>query len=417
MQAADRLRLQRALVWLCRIIVGLTFVISGWAKAIDPWGTLIKVEEYLTVWGLSLPRELTLTGCIALACIEFCTGVLVATGALRRLSVITAGLIMLFMLPLSLYIAIANPVTDCGCFGDFIILSNGATFAKNVVLAALIAYLIIKNTTIKGLYAPPIQWLEIAVSLAFPLLLAFYGYNIQPMLDFRTYKIGTGLFAASEGVTGEKYIYEKDGERRSFDLAELPDSSWSFVDMEMPEADNRAGFEILDEDGEDVSEDLAARGGEMLLLVVPDPGVQFLSRAHLTNELYRYSAHHGVDMVAIVGETGPSLERWKDLTYPRFPVYSATSTALKQLVRGDAALVYTIDGEIKWKRTLASLPPDIVTDTDASGNMLRNVRPVDDGRLHTVLASAWLVSMLIIYLLSLSPKILRCFVRQTKKNA
>ncbi|MDE6468432.1 MAG: hypothetical protein K2L28_05980, partial [Muribaculaceae bacterium] len=314
MQAADRLRLQRAFVWLCRIIVGLTFVISGWAKAIDPWGTLIKVEEYLTVWGFSLPRELTLTGCIALACIEFCTGVLVATGALRRLSVITAGLIMLFMLPLSLYIAIANPVTDCGCFGDFIIISNGATFAKNVVLALLIAYLIFKNSTIKGLYAPPIQWLEIAVSLAFPLLLAFYGYNIQPMLDFRGYKVGTGLFAATEGVTGEKYIYEKDGERRSFDLAELPDSTWTFVDVEIPAADSNAGFEVLDEDGNDVGEDLAARGGEMLFLVVPDPGVQFLSRAHLTSELYRYSARHGVEMGALVGETGRSLERWRGRT-------------------------------------------------------------------------------------------------------
>ena len=90
MKAAAKSRLYTAAVWLARLIAGATFVVSGWAKAIDPWGFIIKVEEYLTVWGMAFPREVVLTGCIALACIEFCTGVMLATGSLKRFSALTA---------------------------------------------------------------------------------------------------------------------------------------------------------------------------------------------------------------------------------------------------------------------------------------------------------------------------------------
>lgn len=185
MKAAAKSRLYTAAVWLARLIAGATFVVSGWAKAIDPWGFIIKVEEYLTVWGMAFPREVVLTGCIALACIEFCTGVMLATGSLKRFSALTALAMMAVMLPLTVYIYIAEPVADCGCFGDFFVISNSATMLKNIVLTALIVFLLIKGPSTAGLYPAPIQWLVITVSFAFPLWLSFVGYNVQPIVDFR----------------------------------------------------------------------------------------------------------------------------------------------------------------------------------------------------------------------------------------
>ncbi|UKI39866.1 MAG: hypothetical protein L6V35_03740 [Alistipes putredinis] len=42
---------KRILADACRIILALTFVFSGFTKTIDPWGTAIKITEYLNSFG------------------------------------------------------------------------------------------------------------------------------------------------------------------------------------------------------------------------------------------------------------------------------------------------------------------------------------------------------------------------------
>ena len=36
---------------ICRIILAATFIVSGFTKVIDPWGTAIKINEYLSIYG------------------------------------------------------------------------------------------------------------------------------------------------------------------------------------------------------------------------------------------------------------------------------------------------------------------------------------------------------------------------------
>ena len=265
MQTVAKIRLRRTLVWAARIIVGFTFIISGWAKSIDPWGFLIKVNEYLTVWGLTVPREAVLTACVGLACVEFCTGAMIAGGSFKRTATWIAAAMMAVMLPLTVYIAVANPVSDCGCFGDFWVISNGATLAKNIVITALIIYLICVNHTVGGIYPAPIQWMEVTFSLAFPLVIAFIGYHVQPLVDFRPYKIGTRIFDENMTADSEKYIYEKDGQEEAFPLDAIPDSTWTFVRVEesgQPAAER--GFEVRDADDYDVSYEIASEKGPVL---------------------------------------------------------------------------------------------------------------------------------------------------------
>ncbi len=165
------------LVWLFRLLVGATFIVSGWAKSIDPWGFIYKIEEYFSVWGLYVPREITLAFAVVLAISEFSVGVLVLTGAMRRAAVWLAAAFMAFMLPLTAYIMIADPVSDCGCFGDFLVLSNTATFLKNLALSAMIIYLMVRNIAVKGIYIPGVQWLVMVGALAYSSCLAFTGYR------------------------------------------------------------------------------------------------------------------------------------------------------------------------------------------------------------------------------------------------
>ena len=415
MKTAVKSRICTAAVWLARIITGATFVISGWAKAIDPWGFIIKVEEYLTVWGLSFPREVVLTGCVTLACIEFCTGVMLATGSLKRFSAMTGLAMMAVMLPLTVYIYFADPVSDCGCFGDFIVISNGATLLKNIVLTALLVFLLIKGPLVRGLYPAPIQWLVITVTFAFPLWLSFVGYNVQPVVDFRPYKLGQPLFS-EDSETQELYIYEKNGKRQTFTLDALPDSTWTFVDMEWTASAAERGFQILDKDGNDVGPELANADVPVLYLVIAEPDMQFLSRAHYVNRLNEYALAHGVEFVALVGATGSALDLWTELTRPRFPVYTVEDTALKQLVRGDGALVYVSGGFVRWKRTLQSMDISLSLTEDEGNIFETGVEAVDNGRLHSAALGIYIVSLIAIYMLSLSPRMLRLFVRRPKPD-
>lgn len=406
MKPENERRLIVLLVWISRILLGGIFIISGWAKAIDPWGFLLKVNDYLAVWDFSLPRELVLTACVVLSCLEFATGVFILFGALKRVAVWSAALMLLFFTPLTLYVAIADPVPECGCFGDFIVLSNTATFIKNLILCIPVVFLLICNRSVKGIYHPAVQWLVGVVSLLFPFVLSFMGYQIQPLVDFRPYPVGSVLFESPQGDEDEEsFIYEKDGVRQTFTLDNLPDSTWTFVEMpeNEPDLSFASGLTVRDESHDDVTDKLVdtSDGAPQIFLIVSNPGVQFLSKSHFVSELSDFAEENGISMVGIIAANGQRLRTWKEWMRPQFPVYTSSDTELKQLVRGDAALVYTEGGIIKWKRTLASSDFSL-SDTES----LRAEEPVDDGRLHGILLLVYLSALLLIYILNLSPRII-----------
>ncbi len=252
-----RLRLRRILVWLCRLAAGAVFVVSGWAKAVDPAGFIIKVGEYLSAWDLQVPHEAIVAGCIALSALEFATGIILASGCLKRVSAIIASAMMAAMLPLTLYIAIANPVADCGCFGDLFKISNWATFWKNIGISAVLGYLLWRNRTVPGIYPAPVQWLVATVSLAFPLALSMMGYHVQPVADFRDYPLVSQIFRSASDTDNvdELFVYERDGRRQAFALDSLPDESWTFVEATAT-SESGADIAVRDDDGDDVSADI-----------------------------------------------------------------------------------------------------------------------------------------------------------------
>jgi len=408
------LRLKRIAVIVARLCVGGAFAVAGWAKAIDPWGLVYKIDDYLSVWGMtSVPHEIIVTAAAALSCVEFLTGILLLTGCLRRSASVLAAAMMAFMLPLTVWIYIANPVSECGCFGDFISLSNGATLAKNILLTLLVVYLLLYNRCVRGLFALPVQWMIVAVSLAFPLYLNVMGYNVQPLVDFRPYPTGSTL--VSDGSDAENdntlYIYERNGRRESFALDALPDSTWTFVDAisQTGDKDITQEIEVLDSDGENILPELIEPHRPQLILLISDPELHFLTRSHYVNSLYDYLSADGVAMIGLVGADGDAFKQWKLLTRPHFDVYPAEDTTLKQLARGEAAVVYLREGRIVWKRSLQSLDAGLPYGGEEASRALDALNPVDTGFHHNVSAGTYILSMVLIYLLSLSPKILNIF--------
>lgn len=389
-------------VWLARIVVGLTFVVSGWAKAVDPWGFIYKIEDYLTVWSIDVAREITLTGAISLSVAEFITGVLIVTGCWRRLSVMVAAGFMTVMLPLTAYIAIADPVPDCGCFGDFIIISNTATFLKNIVLSALVIYLLKYNTRVKGLYRHSLQWQTVAVSLVFVVTVSFIGYRYQPVVDFRPFKTGSVFPPASaEDDPDVTFVYSKDGEEREYDIDNLPDSTWTFVSrIDRTGATEDNSFAVFD--GYDDVTGMLVSDKPLLLLVVNDPGAGYLYRSRLAMQFAGLIEREGGEMVAILAADADDVEKWRNLAAIDTDIFTADDTSLKMLARGDTALVYIVDGHIVWKRNIASFSPDLFDSGESIS--LNEMAVVDDGGVNLRLSLLWIIAMALIYLFNFSRK-------------
>lgn len=410
-----------AVVWLLRVIVGATFVVSGFVKSVDPWGSVIKIGEYLAVWGWDVPSALVTFGAFMLGGVEFVFGMLLVLGCYRRVSVWILLAMMCFMLPLTLYIMIANPVADCGCFGDFIILSNTATFVKNVFITLFLAYLFLFNVRVSGLFIPYVQWIVGGILSFYILAVAFYSYNVQPIIDFRRFAPETRLINTSEDEDEEgeeavfEYIYERDGEKRAFMIDELPDSTWTFVDRHLVNGSTEVsdGFTII-EDGEDIAPDVIAEDGEQFIVTIPDISKVDLSYTYLINELNDFIMERGGSLIALVNSDERGIEWWKDISMASYPIYNTEPTLIKELARGNAALVYLKDGVVKWKRTLSSISYSYVTETPAS-ELIDNLEP----QPYLVLESFTIVAgivLFVIFFFDRSGKLVAWLIRRQKKK-
>ena len=351
-------------VWLFRLIVGGTFIISGVTKLVDLWGTVFKIEDYFTVWQCEVPRTVVLIGAMALSTFEFISGLLVLTGCYRRVLTWLVGLLMAAMLVLTAYIWYADPVSDCGCFGDFIILSNGATFAKNIVLMAMIIYLILYNRRCTSLFKAPIQWIVVTAAVFYSIAISLVGYNIQPLLDFRPYPVGAPLLGDESSDGGDvQFVYSCDGVEKVFGSDELPDedAGWAYVRRIEPEADDSKTLTAYDPvTGEDVTFDYLEGADSLLILVLPEPSRADLSNTYLINELSDAISRDGSSMVALLATSERGIERWVDHSMASYPCLQVEDTSLKQLSRGVMSMVWVTGDTVRWKRTVSSITMDDV---------------------------------------------------------
>lgn len=376
-------------VWSLRIIVGGVFLMSGLVKGVDLWGFVFKIEEYLAVWGLSEPRSLAVMGALFISSYEFVFGTLLLMGCYKRLAPWALSLTMVVWLPLTLYIWIANPVADCGCFGDFLVLSNFWTFIKNLILTAMLVYLLKYNAKVKQeLFEPAIQWMVGALLTLYLIVVGLYGYNVQPMIDFRPYPVGAKILEGDadlpqEGESEDEdmvFVYEKEGIKKEFSLENLPDSSWEFVERieRNPSGASRgagAAFTVYDTDGDDVTDDAIATEGGELLLVIPEIQRFDISYSSFLNDLYQWSNEHDVEMVCLVGADREGIDIWQDLSMASYPIYSVEDTKLKELSRGTMSLVYLDGGVIRNKLTLSSIDSRLLDDGPHGDDFIERMSP------------------------------------------
>ncbi len=423
MQPNNRLKIA---VWTARVLIGGVFVVSGLTKSIDLWGFIYKINDYLAVWQTPQPHALVVVAAATISMAEFVLGFLLATGSYKRVAPWLITAIMAFMLPLSAYIAIADPVADCGCFGDFLIISNTATLLKNVAITAVLIWLLFYNRRVGGLFHPLSQWLQTAICIGYIMLVGLAGYHIQPLIDFRPFPPGTNLgqlvaeSADDTDAADIKFIYEKDGRTAEFTADNLPDSTWTFIDRIEPEEPTGSGqpITLFDSEGDDVTTDVIATEGLQVMLLIPDMDFINISLTDFLSDLCSFVTSPQVNgsFIAIVptdSEGAP--EFWTDIALASYPVYAADATEIKQLARGTMSIVLLRDGIVDWKRSLSSVNPDIISESD--GDLLDNLNPQTDTIL-LVLSALFVVAELLLLAFDRSTiTISHFFARKKKKNA
>ncbi len=283
---AFRLSPYRLIASISRTLLGLVFIFSGVVKAIDPLGTVYKIEDYLKAFGGFFTELLPMAEVAAWALIilELLLGVCMVLNIRTQWTAWVSLLFYFVMTPLTLYIALTNPVSDCGCFGDAVVLTNWQTFWKNVVLIILAIILVACRKHTRQLWS---NWMEVVLTiLTIVAAVAFMTWTRLhlPLKDFRPYKVGNHLPTLMEypddaepDVYEYSFVYEKDGVEQTFTLENYPkgDSTWTFVrsnsklikkGYEPPIHD----FEIINAEGEDLTWDILESEEPVTLVVMYD---------------------------------------------------------------------------------------------------------------------------------------------------
>ena len=313
--------MRKICVNIARLVVAVTFILSGFVKAVDPVGTQYKITDYLTVLHLGqyIPDFMTLTASVLLSAAEFWLGVCLLFAIRRR--VVTRIILgwLLILTPLTLWLAIANPISDCGCFGDALVLTNWQTFCKNAVLLTCALLIAWHPLDMLRFVSRTNQWIVMNFTALFILLVSGNSLYDLPYFDFRPYHVGTDL---------------RKGWQQMMDGEDSP-----YTD-----------FFIERQGGDDITDSLLHLKGYTFLLVSPHLEQADESQFDKINEIFEYAQEHGYAWYGLTASSGQAIERWRVGTGAEYEFCLTDDIVLKTMIRSNPGLVLLHDGKIirKW---------------------------------------------------------------------
>lgn len=365
-------------ITVARILFGITFIFSGIVKAIDPIGFSYKIQDYLISFHLVQLLPLALASALTLILLEFLLGVFIILGVFRKASTVFALLFMVVMTSLTLYIALQNPVKDCGCFGDALIISNWNTFYKNIVLFFFAILLFFNRNYITSFFSKKVSNYAVVFVLLFGLSFCFYNIHYLPIIDFRPYKIGVNIpeqmkVDLNDGDVYEyTYIYEKDGVQKKFSEDNIPweDSTWTFVDYkeklikkgQKPTIEDFAITAISnDTEGrlvktDNITEDILSRQYALLVVSSSLEKANFKSMQEV-HALADYAIKNNIDLHVVTSSDGTEIKKWNERLGGVFLNYAAMDErTLKTIIRSNPGLVLLKEGTIQAKWSQNNIP-------------------------------------------------------------
>jgi len=346
-----------------RYLVGIVFIFSGFVKGIDPFGSTYKFIDYFNAFGLEFLEPTAFTFAIVLSSIEFTLGFSLIFSTKKNLTAWAVLLFMSFFTILTLILAIFNPVTDCGCFGDAIIMTNWQTFWKNIVLLIFTRILFIYRNDFKSSWTNIKQWSVVSIPAIFIILVSVYCYRHLPLIDFMPYKIGTYIPEkmaipddAPSAVYKTSLIYTKDGKNIEVDLSNLPDSTWQWVETKQELIQEGYvppihDFVIQSMTGDDITDIVLNENKFTILLVAYNLKNTKLSDIDKINALAEYcDSSNNCNFICLTSSLQNEIDEFTLKTNAKYPFFNTDEITLKTMIRANPGLVILKRGWIidKW---------------------------------------------------------------------
>ena len=369
---------------VCRLLLAVAFVFSGFVKAVDPLGTQYKIQDYLEALGLAqyVGDWLTLAASLSLSALEFCLGVFLLFAIRRRQVSRMVLAFMAVMTVVTLWLAVANPVKDCGCFGDAVKLTNWQTLWKNVVLLTAAAVVAAWPLRMTRFISKTNQGIVINFTVLFVIGVSLWSLYRLPMFDFRPYHVGANIVKSMEIPEGAKkpkfrttYIMEKNGERREFALEDYPDSTWTYVDARTELIEK--GYEPPIQDlsiverstGDDITQQVLTHKGYTFLLVSPHLEYADDSDFGDIDRIYEYAQDNGYPFYCLTASSDKGIEQWSNITGAEYPFCTTDATTLKTIIRSNPGLLLLRDGVVvrKWSHNDLPAADDFKGDGNQTG--------------------------------------------------
>jgi uncharacterized membrane protein YphA (DoxX/SURF4 family) len=343
-----------------RIFVGLVFIFSGFVKGVDPLGTAYRIEDYFIAYGTlwAMPWALVLS--IALSTLEIVLGIaMVLNARIRFMSWILLPLIIFFTI-LTFFDALYSPVPDCGCFGDFIKLTNWQTFFKNVVLIVFV-YIIFKNRKkYRSLLSKQGQTVLIVVFIIGFGWFSFHQYNHLPMCDFRDWKIGNDMKADenSEPITYLIYKNKESGEKKEYISPNFPwndsiwMSQWEFVDQRIDASNVKHKHDLIVQTygGADITKSIIENPDFQFMFISDDLSKVSSATYKQMNEIFSYLEESEILLVGLTSSSGSDIKKSTQEYNIGYDFFFADDIALKAMIRSNPGLILLQDGVVmnKW---------------------------------------------------------------------
>nr|WP_320000552.1 BT_3928 family protein [uncultured Draconibacterium sp.] len=352
---------------LARILFGIVFIFSGFVKGIDPWGSAYKFTDYFNAMGLDWMLWAAFPLGVLLAFAEFAIGVAFFFNWRMRLFSWLGLLFMAFFTPLTLWIALKNPVTDCGCFGDALVISNWETFYKNLLFITL-AIIVVAN---RNWFAEKVKSivpgiLSIGVFIVY-FGIVYYSYNHLPIFDFRPYKVGTNIpEAMSMPDDAPQEIYENTFYYKNKNTSEVKEFTeenypwqdtinWEYNDMrstlvqegyEPPIHD----FTIESSEGDDIKDFFIYDENYVFMLVTYDLHKTSTKSQKEINALANWAIDKGYSFVCLTSTLQDDSMEFAEQNDAPYEFFNCDEITLKTMIRSNPGLILMKDGTIldKW---------------------------------------------------------------------
>lgn len=361
-------KLIKLLFHISRIIIGVTFIFSGFVKGVDPLGSAYKFSDYFLAAHLPQWPELALIFSFLFSGAEFLIGIAMLTGIYMNFTSWVALFFMTFFTILTFILAIFNPVSDCGCFGDAIKLTNWQTFYKNVFFLILVIFIFIFRKKIRLNFNKLFEPVVVAISIISFYGVSFYSYNHLPIIDFRPYSRGSNIIekmTIPPGAPSDEYqtqlIYKnkKTGELKTFSMENYPwqdTLTWQWVEtrsvlIKKGYTPPIHDFSISSPDGINITDSILLSNKFVYLAIAYNLKKADKEALKKLDTLAMYCANTtDIAFYAVTASTSNDINTITSELHLMYTFNNADETMLKTVIRSNPGMLLLYKGTIigKW---------------------------------------------------------------------